>query len=156
MTKNQLKTAGIELLLAHKANAKLTSAITELLEEFAKTSNKDTVKREVDIEVNGINYRWCNRHEVYEPATNFKDMKPTTVACKLAATFWFNLGKEIKTMNDELMDKAIKGEDVSELAVKLNEAKEFRGGRYNFEANALQFPDIENFIYDESHFIKED
>lgn len=156
MTKVQLREAGIALLTEHKANKGLTTAITELLEEFAKTANKDTVKRDVDIVVDGNEYRWCNRHEVYEPITNFKDTKKTTVACILASTAWFNLGKEIKTLTDELMDRATKGENVAELATTLNEHKEVRGGRYDFEANALQFPEIEGYIYDQEKFIADE
>ena len=156
MTKAQLREQGIALLAEHKAPKALKEKITELLEEFAKTANKDTVKREVDIVVDGNEYRWCNRHEVYEPITNFKDTKKTTVACKLASHHWFQLGKEIKTLNDELMAKAIEGKDVSELATKLNEMKEIRGGRYDFEANATQYPDIQDYIYDDDKFIQDE
>jgi len=156
MTKVQMKNEALSLIAKHKASAKLTAALTELFEEFVQTANRDTVKREQDIVVDGNEYRWCNRHEVYEPITNFKDTKKTTVACKLAAHHWFQLGKEIKTLNDSLMAKAMEGEDVQEEAVKLKELKEIRGGRYSFEANALQYPDMEDYIYDESKFIKEE
>lgn len=162
MTKIQMKNEALSLMAANKANVKLTKALTELFEAFVATSNRDTVKREKVIMVDKVEFVWCNRHEVYEPSTNFKtesDRKGGTKfqdACILATKHWGELGKGVKTLTDELMIKATAGEDVQEVALKLNEAKATRGGRYSFEANALQYPDLENFIYDEAKFVKED
>ncbi len=143
------------LLVEHKANKALTAALTELFEQYSATVKSDTIQREKHIKVDGKDYTWCNRHEIYEPSTNFKDDKKSTVACKLASTHWFYLGKEIKALEDKLMRDAMAGENVSEIAKQIVEMKEIRGGRYDFEANKLQHPDIEDYIYDEEMFITE-
>lgn len=144
MTKTQMKNAALELMEAHGANKKLSAALTALFDEYAKTSKKETVKRETEITVDGNEYRWCNRHEVYEPITNFSGKKPD---CKLATLVWSEHGKKVKQLNDKLMDMAMNGEDVQEIAAELKAAKEIRSGRYNFEDDAAQYPEIEDFIY---------
>jgi hypothetical protein len=142
-----MKNQAMELLTAHKANKKLSEALTALFDEYAKTSKKETVQRETEITVDGNEYRWCNRHEVYEPITNFNDKKPD---CKLAHLKWAEMGKEVKRLNDKLMAMALEGEDVQEIASEFKLAKELRAGRYNFEDDALQYPEIEDFIYDKN------
>lgn len=157
MTKIQLKNAVFAELETNKANAKLTAAITAIMEEYTLRANGDTVKREKTIEKDGNMYVWCNRHEVYEPQTNFKRAKtPSGFAdeCTLALLVHRELSKEIKTLNDSLMAKAIEGEDIQEIAVELKEKKEIRAGRYSWEANDLQYPDIEGYISDITKFIQ--
>jgi len=145
MTKTQMKSAATELLNTHKANKALKAALTELFEQYASTNKGDTVKRVQHIEVDGVHYRWCNRHLVYEVATNFKK-NPRD--CMVAYKHWSELGKQVKTLNDTLMAKALEGEDVQELAAELKELKEIRGGRYSLEGTRLQYNDIEDYNYD--------
>lgn len=166
MTKNQMKLAALEIMKANKANKALTAELTELFEEFAKTSNNDTVKRPKIIEVDGVEYAWCNRHEVYEPATNFKrnnKQKDGTMGyateCNLAAAAWRDLSKLLNEAKEHLQ-VAIDDENyqvLPELNKKVKELTAQRGGRYSYEANALKYPDCEGYIYNEDGktFIKE-
>lgn len=154
MTKLQM-TAAVESVLAqHKAKPALTEAMMELLEEYASSNKGATNKITQDVTIDGVEYRWCNRHEIYEPIVNFANNKKTTVCCKLGAKHWAELGKEIKALNDDLMAKALEGEDVSQLAKELNEKKEIRGGRYSWEGTAMMYPEVADYIYGEENYIK--
>lgn len=153
MTKIQMKNEALRLAAEFKAKPQFVEALTELLEQYASNAKLDTVKREKNIVVDGREYTWCNRHEVYEPSTNFKNDKAD--CCVLADKAWKQLSKEVRQLEESLTAKAIEGADVQGLALQLKELRELRGGRYNFEGNALQYPDIEGYIYDESKFIKE-
>ncbi len=166
MTKVQMKNEALNLLVANKANQKLTAALTELFEAFVKTSNKDTVQRDKIIMANGIEMVWCNRHEVYEPSTNFKmnnKAKDGTMGyapeCNLAATAWRALSAQLNEAK-EALQAAIDGENYEALPQLNITAKDLtaqRGGRYSYEANALQFPEIEGYTYNENDlFITED
>jgi len=157
MTKVQLRNEALELLVTHKASKKLSDAVTELLEQFVKTSRKDTVKRDKVITIDNIEYAYCNRHEVYEVITNFKKEKNDRISdeCLLAITVHRDLTKQLKVLNDELMTKAINGEDVSELAKDIKNLKEIRGGRYDYEANSLQFAEVKDYNYDSKHITDE-
>jgi len=156
MTKVQLKSEAIELLVANKANKALTTAITELMESYAKTANRDTVKRDRIIEIEGDTYHWCNRHEVYEPSSNFRTEKE--VACILANKKWQALGKMVNDA-DAARETAIESQNyeaLPELTAKLKEIKEIRTGRYNHDDDALQFPDIVEYNYESDDYIKEE
>ena len=153
MTKATMKNEALALLTTHKANKKLTEALTELFEQYAKNGKLDSVKREKLINVKGINYQWCNRHEVYEPLENFKNDK--SPECKLATKYWTFLGTKVKDIQGKL-DKAIddeKYDTIKDIKKELDEAKALRGGRYDFEANHLQFPDIADYFYSQDNFI---
>ncbi len=147
MTKIQLQEALLSGLKATGATKKQMVFVTETMTEYMLTANIDTTKRALDIEKDGVAYRWCNRHEVYEQQLNFANTKKTTVACKLAAYAWAQMGKKIKALNEELMIKATQGEDVSVLAIELNSQKEIRGGRYDIDANILQYPSVKGYDY---------
>ena len=156
MTKVQLKNEVLNTLVAKKANKALTEAITELLELYTKTSNKDTVKRAKVIEVDGITYVWCNRHEFYEPETNFKTQK--SAECKLGTKHWSNLTKQVHELEGKLTT-ALDQEDYEAAGTinrDLKALKETRGGRYSFEANKLQYPELEGYDYEVEHFITEE
>ena len=147
MTKVQMKAQALELMTSHKANKKLTEAMTALFEEYAKNSKLDSVKREKLIDIKGTTYQWCNRHEIYEPLENFKNDK--SPECKLATKYWTYLGAKVKTIQEKL-DKAIEDEKydtIKDIKHELDQAKALRGGRYDREGNELQFPDIENYLY---------
>jgi len=148
MTKNQIKVEALSLAVTHKANKALTKALTELFEEYAKTGKLDSVKREKLITINKVNYQWCNRHEVYELTTNFKNEK--SPECKLATKYWSYLGTKVKDIQTKL-DATIEAEKYDEIkAIKheLDDAKALRGGRYDFDANSLQFAEIADYSYD--------
>ncbi len=154
MTKNQLKVAVLNTAVSHKAGKKFLSELTVLMEEFAQNANRDTVKRDKVLTIDGETYIWCNRHEVYEPKMNFKT--ETSPECKLGHKHWTNLSKQVKDLTDQLMAKAVAGEDVKDIAKELEDTKAIRGGRFDFDANALQYPDLENYDYDSDNFVKED
>lgn len=143
MTKVEMKNTAMGILGEHKAPKALTAALTELFEQYASNSKMDTVKRPKHIKVDGVDYTWCNRHEVYELSTNHKNPRDCVVANK----HWSYLGKAVTKLNDELFAAAMAGEDTKELALQLKEAKELRAGRYNLEANELQYADIEGYTY---------
>jgi len=153
MTKVQIKNAVLSALTDHKAKAALTEQITELLELYASKATKGAEKRDKVIDVEGVEYVWCNRHEVYEVSTNFKTNKAD--CCLLAHKVWVNYGTQIKTAQDAL-DAVIAAEDYEAIKpanIVLQDLKELRGGRYNFEDNKLQFAELENFDYDVSNHI---
>jgi len=155
MTKIQMKNAALSLAAEHKANKKLTAALTELFDTYTKTGKLDSVKREKLITKDGRDYQWCNRHEQYEPLENFKNDKAPE--CKLATTYWKYLGKQV-TEAQEALDKLIDDEKYDEIKpakLYLEAARATRGGRYDFEANALQFADIENYYYSTENFIQD-
>lgn len=163
MTKTQMSTEAARLLNEHKANKALTTAMTELFEQYMATAKGTAEKREKVITVDNNEYVWCNRHEVYEPSTNFnkesdrKGGQKFQDSCRLATKHWSQLGKEVKVLQDKL-DKALDEENYEVAGTtnkELKEAKEVRSGRYNHEANTLQYPDIEDYIYDYSLFIQD-
>jgi len=144
MTKTQMNTAAQALLVEHKASKKLSEAVIALLQEYAESSNKSVDKRERDITIDGVEYHWCNRHEIYEVATNFK--KPHD--CTLSVVHWNFLGKAVAELTAKLMKDAEDGKDVSTTAKSLREAKELRAGRYDVEANMLQHAEVKDYAYD--------
>jgi hypothetical protein len=159
MTKVQLKEAVLNKAVELKASKKLQEALAELLEQYAERANRDTIKRDKFITVDGEEYAWCIRHEVYEPITNFKDTIKSdkrVVACKLAYKHFDEIGKVITKLNKQMLADAVDGKNVTKLAKQIEHSKEIRAGRYNWADNAKQYPDIEGYIYDESKFIKED
>ena len=148
MTKVQMKNTAIELMAANKANKALTEAITELMETYVASANRDTVKREREIEIDGTTYRWCVRHEAYEPTTNFRTDKDNY--CRLAVKVWSHLGKLVNEASDT-REAAIETQNYDALPAlteALNKAKEIRGGRYNYEDNKTQFPEVADYQYD--------
>ncbi len=151
MTKVQIKNAALELATTHKANKALTAALTELFELYTKTGKMDTVKRDKLITIKGQEYQWCNRHEIYEPLENFKNDK--SPECKLATKYWNFLGSKVKDIQVKL-DATIEAEkfdEIKDIKHELDEAKAIRAGRFVREANALQFADIENYLYSEEN-----
>ena len=156
MTKAQMNAKATELLSAHKANKALTKAMTALFDEYMKTAKGTAEKREKLITVDGNEYQWCNRHEVYEPLVNFAEGKKGNGSCKLAAVAWNNLSRQVREIEGKL-SKALDDEDFEAAAAvnkELKSLKDIRAGRYDFDANALQFPDIEDYDYDYNHFIQ--
>ncbi len=161
-----MKNEALNLMKANKAKPELTAALTELFEAFMKTSNKDTVQRDKIIMVNGSEMVWCNRHEVYEPSTNFKmnnKAKDGTMGyapeCNLAATAWRALSAQLNEAKEKLqaaIDDA-NYEALPELNTIAKDLTAQRGGRYSYEANALQFPELEGYTYNENDtFVAED
>jgi len=154
MNKNTMIATATQLMLDNKASKKLTAAVLLLLEDYSKTSNNDTVKHEKNITLDGIDYRWCNRHAVYEPTTNFKQKD----SCKLAVKVWSEFGSRIKKLQTrldvELDMEELDTKEIKSLNIEIKELKEVRGGRYDFESNLLQFPGIKDYIYDTEKFIK--
>jgi len=160
MAQNTLIETATLLMAEHKASKKLSTAVLALLEEYSKTSKKDTVQREKNITLDGTEYRWCNRHEVYEPTTNFKQKD----ACKLAVKAWAAFGARLKKLqaslevehdmeiltDQEKLD-VLSSDDL--LKKEIKELKEVRGGRYDFEGNQLQFPEIPGYNYDAGSFL---
>ena len=145
-----------QLLSDNNATKKLTTAVLELLETYGKTSNRDTKQRDKNITLDGVDYRWCNRHEIYEPTTNFKQKD----SCRLAVKLWSHYGTELKKLTNRL-DVEIDMDELDTVVIKgLNEdiktLKENRGGRYDFESNQLQFPDVTEYNYDNSMFYTDD
>ena len=148
MSQAKMIAEATEILLSHKASKKLSAAVLELLETYSKTAKLDSKKRDKNIIINGTDYRWCNRHELYEPTSNFKQAD----ACKLAVKVWSAHGAEIKKFQARL-DSELDMEDLDIVEIKtlntqLKERKEIRGGRYDFEGSQLQFPDIAEYNYD--------
>ncbi len=155
MTKIQMKNAALSLATEHKANKKLTAALTELFDLYTKTGKLDSVKREKLITHNGSDYQWCNRHEQYEPLENFKNDKAPE--CKLATKYWNYLGSKVKEAQDHL-DKLIDDEKYDEIKpakLAAETTKATRGGRYDFDANALQFTDLPNYYYAKDNFVQD-
>jgi len=157
MSQAKMIAEATEILLSHKANKKLSAAVLELLESYSKTAKLDSKKRDKNITIDGTDYRWCNRHEVYEPTTNFKQKD----ACKLAVKVWAAYGTEINKIKAKLdAERDIGGLTDAELATMLREddvlkkeireRKEIRGGRYDFEAGQLQYPEIAEYNYDKT------
>lgn len=153
MTKVQLKAQALSILADNKANKKLVEAVTALMEEFVATSKKDTVKREKVIERDGETYVWCNRHECYEPSTNFKTEK--SAECLLATKKWQALGKMVNEA-EQAREAAIEAQEydkLPDLTNALNDAKNRRAGRYNHEDDTLQFNDIAGYDYNSENYI---
>ena len=154
MTKVQIKNEVLAALTEHKANKKLTEALVELLEEYASKATKGSEKRDKVITIDGDEFVWCNRHEIYEPSYNFKTNKSD--CCKLGHMVWANYGKQIKEAQEHL-DALLTSEefDIDGIRAtndKLVELKELRGGRYNFDDNALQFAEVESYNYSKDIF----
>ena len=152
MTKVQLKNEVLKALEEHKANKKLSEALTALLDEYTKTkSTKEKIEKVITI--GDTKYIYCNRHEVYEPADNFASEKAPE--CKLAKAYWSDLTKEVHKLETELQ-KALDEEDF-EAAAKLNkelkELKALRGARFNWEENAKAYQDVEGYDYDNSKYL---
>ena len=150
MTKVQMKNEVLAALSSHKANKGLTTAITELLEQYASKASKGAEKRAKLITVDGVDYIWCNRHEMYEVSNNFKTEKSD--CCKLGHVVWVYYGRLVKEAQEEL-DILLAADDMDVVAIKaanneLKSIKELRGGRYNFDENELQFPEVEMYNYD--------
>ena len=154
MTKVQLRNEVLNTLVAHKANKNLAEAITELMNSYTATKVKE--QRPKVIEVEDTKYIWCNRHEIYEPAGNFKNEK--SAECKVASKRWSDLTKEVHKIEAQLQE-ALDNEDY-ELAGETNKtlkaAKEARGGKFSYENDMLEYPEIEGYDYEAEHFIKED
>ena len=154
MTKVQMKNEVLAALTEFKANKGLTKAVVELLEEYASKATKGAEKRDKIITIDGDEFVWCNRHEVYEPSYNFKNNKAD--CCRLGHLVWAAYGKHIKEAQDHL-DALLEADNYDVVEIKasshnVKELKELRGGRYNFEDNVLQFPEIEGYNYDKLIF----
>ena len=154
MAQNNMIAQATQILSDHKANKKLSIAVLALLEEFSKKSKLDTTIRNKNITLDGNDYRWCNRHEVYEPVSNFKEKD----SCKLAVSSYRFQTKNIKTLS-AAKDKMIEEGEMENVQAKHTEIKllmETRGARYDFEANKLQFPEIADYIYDQDKFLTDE
>jgi len=154
MSQNTMITQATQILAYNKASKKLSAAVLELLETYSKTSKVDSIIRDKNITVDGTEYRWCNRHEIYEPTTNFKQKD----SCKLAVKVWSDYGSRIKKVQVRL-DVELDMDDldvveIKSLNVELKTLKENRGGRYEFEGNQTQFPEIPEYNYDTTSFIE--
>jgi len=149
MTKTQLKSTALELLVAHKANKQLTAAISALMEEYSSKKSADKIEKFLTID--GQNYVWCNRHEIYEIETNFKNngTDKSTVACELAAAYWLQLSKDVRE-HEKLLSEALDAEDYAvakELNAKLKDLKATRSGKYDFTKNAQLHPEVKGYDY---------
>ena len=143
MTKKQLSNALVELAAGYKVPKEFIEKMNKTLDEFNSRANRDAEKREKFITVDGKDYQWCLRHQVYEPVTNFKPNSKYS-DCKLAMKSWAAKGKVVAKLQKELLEKAAAGEDVQEVAQNLKEAKELRAGRYNQEDDWNQFQSDES------------
>ena len=163
MTKVQLKESILSTLTDNNASKKLSAAVIELLEQYTATKSA-TPKREKVITVDGAEFAYCTKHNVYEPVTNFgmesdrKGGKRYNDGCRLANLVWKNHTKEINQGKKELSN-ALDAEDY-ESAAKLNkEIKSLelqRGGRYAYEQDMLNHVGIEDYNYNDEDFIAVD
>ena len=151
MTKAQLRIAGLAILDNHKVAKGLKDELISLLDEYVNAGKAP--KREKNITVKEKDYRWCNRHELYEPVDNFNQKD----SCKLAVKVWSELGKDIKKLEDNL-NQLIEDEkyDLLKDAKKsIDELKKIRGGKYNWVDDSTKYPDIEDYDYKSDDFIRD-
>jgi hypothetical protein len=135
--------AAVEALMAqHKAPKALKTEMATILDNFV-ASKAESKKLPKVIVVDGVEYTWCTRHELYEKSTNIVNGRD----CIAANKHWTALGKEVKRLNDELLKAATAGEDVQEIAQELKAAKETRSSRYNLEESE-KYVDAETTEYD--------
>jgi len=95
MTKTQYS----ELLTEILADEISTDLMQEVLDGLKKLGTKAAKEgRATEIDVDGVEYKWCNKHKVYEPKEWFPavgkngELNP---ACALAVSRWKDLGKQI-------------------------------------------------------------
>lgn len=112
MTKNELLTAGMELIAASTTDKKktkeaLAEAFQALLAEYkgSKTKAESTAVEKI-IERDGVSYTWCTRHQQYELSSGFKldkDGKPDAM-CDIALVQWRSFSAQISKMEKQTMD----------------------------------------------------
>jgi protein-arginine kinase activator protein McsA len=148
MTKSELIAQINETLVANKANKTLTAAIQAVLDEYKPSK---AAKREKVIEIDGTEYVWCTRHEVYEIAENFtKDSKGYHNGCKLTD---YKVAHYTKIINElqKALTEALDNEDfesASKINKDLKELKLIRGSKYNLENDIKEFPEVQGYNYE--------
>ncbi len=136
MTKLQMNALLVQMDQVETKNKteqkKLDTIMTALRADIAKGKTTDGPDKFISFD--GTDYQWCNRHEVYEPLTNFKPNQP---ACKLAVRVWGQLTKQVNTAKTELQ-ALIDAGDFDKLPAA-NEAMKkidaIRGGKFDIEAD---------------------
>ena len=143
MTKLQLTNAVQAALINHNANAELTESINDILSKFKSNSKRDKV-----ITVDGQTYVWCNRHERYEVSENFKTEK--NPECILATKRWADYGKQIKIAKDNIASAidAERYDELKSLKKIVDDLTATRAGRFDFDQDRIDFPEIEGYNYD--------
>jgi hypothetical protein len=147
----------------YKADKALQEAITKILNDY-KSSSSSNKKDEIAqlIEIDGVNYAWCNKHNLYEVADNFAKNKKRAngyhVNCKLSDARWHDISKQIKTANDNL-HKAIaekKWSEVEKFDKEISELKIKRNAIYNIEDDKKAFKEIDSYNYEADYHKLED
>ena len=130
MKKVELKTQ-IEDLISNQVDEVTLTKTLELIDQLGRKSATVTgLPKELEIE--GVTYRYCNRHGQYEPVEWFLIEKDGKYKPECAAAYykWQAYGKDI--------NKAIKDGD----ATKLGELTLLRKkGGYDLKADAKEFAD---------------
>ena len=143
MTKNEMINAGMALIKGSttdkkKTKEQLAEAFMALMEEYKSSTDKSsTPKRQTIIERDGITYKYCNRHEQYEPIDTFniKSNKDGVITynpeCSVATSIWLGYNSDIVKAEKQIMSFI---DDVDELRKQvsyINDLKELRGGKYD-------------------------
>jgi len=109
-----------------------TEALAEALLELAGSQPKS--KANPDMEIDGVLNKWCTRHEMYHPLTDFTQKKSGAYDhnCDVAVGQWRAITKEIKTADKATL--GLIGTDKLEDHVKMIEdLKAQRLAKYPFD-----------------------
>jgi outer membrane lipoprotein-sorting protein len=143
MTKHEMLNAGLALIEAStvdkkKTKEQLAEAFLALMAEYKGHKEKPaSTKRALIIERDGKTYKYCNRHEQYEPIETFgiqsnKDGVVTyNPECSAATATWKAYNLEIARAEKLTMSLI---DDVDELRAHIahiNDLKVLRAGKYD-------------------------
>lgn len=153
MTKLQMISSVTELVgNTPKLPKEFKSVLEALLNEYkgAKGSSVEAIPQIVEID--GIEYAWCNKHERYEIGENFragKEPRKYQVLCRAAEHELNSISKEIKDCDKIMMDENSTEEQIMSALSNKRELDIKRKGTYDV-ADIIQ--DIEGYDYESDTF----
>jgi hypothetical protein len=143
MTKQEMLNAGLALINESTADKKktkeqLAEAFLALMAEYKGSKDKsESTKRQTIIERDGITYKYCNRHEQYEPIDTFniKSNKDGVITynpeCSVATAKWLAYNSDIIKAEKQVMSLIDDVDELRKQVAHINELKELRGGKYD-------------------------
>lgn len=156
MKKSELVEKVESLVNSHKVTKAFKEELSIVLTEYLSSSNKSEEAIKQIIEIDNVEYAWCNKHLRYEIATNFKNGtkgRKYQVSCRSAEAEILSISKEVREIDDELMTGELSGEEALEMLNTKKQLIEKRKGTYDFE-NRIQ--GIEQYDYDTQTYTLED
>lgn len=128
------------------------SVLETLLNEYkgSKGSSIDEITQIVEID--GIEYAWCNKHERYEIGENFRagrEPRKYQVLCRAAESQLNSISKEVRECDKIMMDENSSEEQIMSALSNKRELDTKRKGTYDV-ADLVQ--DIEGYDYESDTF----